>query len=147
MAYDAVGIFECACELIDGNLRLSLNELSRHVGIHRHTLESIIVRQSNCTFEEWRRERRMRKAQALLLDPSLLLKEVAFAVGLTPPRLTTLFRRQVQATPTAYRLASCQVSRVEAVATDGCEAADLDVRAIKRTRRQSKALVTRRRPR
>lgn len=142
MGYDAVGLFRRADELLDGNLRLSLTELSSQLGTHRHTLESIIVRQAGCTFASWRRERRLRRAQELLRDPSLLQKEVASAVGLTPPRLTALFRDYVRLTPTEYRAACSGSQTIAAVAADFRTAAELDAPATKRTTRQAIPLAT-----
>jgi AraC-like DNA-binding protein len=143
---DAVGLFRCACDLIDGDLRLSLTELSALLGTHRHTLESIITRQAGCTFTAWRRDRRLRRSQELLLDLALLQKEVASAVGLTPSRLTALFRDRLACTPTEYRASCCGSQPASSIGSETSVAPDLDARATKRTGRQARPVASTIRP-
>jgi AraC family transcriptional regulator len=52
----------------------------------------------------WLTRARVQRAQALLLDPTLSISEVAQAVGYKgPPQLTRAFRSHLRTTPSEYR--------------------------------------------
>jgi AraC-like DNA-binding protein len=132
MSYDTAGLFAGACELLDHDLSRSLGELAERLGIHRHTLESIIRNQVGCNFLTWRGERRLMRARELFLErPPLLQKEIAAAVGLTPARLTALFRNRLHLTPTQVRQADCHGPSATSLRPTG--GAKLAKRARKRT--------------
>lgn len=85
---------------------LTLDELSEHVRLSTGYLSKLFKRETGSSFRQHLRAVRVRKAEPLLHNPRLSIKEVAIAVGYRP-RCVSDFTRHFKAaygmTPSEYR--------------------------------------------
>lgn len=85
---------------------LTLDELSEQAGMSAGYLSKLFKRETGSRFRQYLRALRLRKAETLLHNPLLSIKEVAIRVGY-PPRCVSEFTRHFKAaygmTPSEYR--------------------------------------------
>lgn len=97
---------ELALAIIESELHrpLLLSEISARVGVSASRLEHLFRRETGKTFKAHLRERRLAKAQGLLTDPTLSIKQIADAVGYTFARnFSRDFRKRFGCPPSRYR--------------------------------------------
>jgi YesN/AraC family two-component response regulator len=96
-----------ALDYIQANLheKITLKEAALRCGISPYTFSHLFQKEHQVSFQEFLLRSRIRKAQELLNDTALPVKEIAYAVGfLDLPYFTRTFRRYMGMTPTDYRL-------------------------------------------
>lgn len=91
-----------------GRPRSSLRDLSRELAICRRTVETIIVRETEKGFREWRQEiLRSNITEVLIRQPSITIKELSFSVGYgSPEAFSRATKNMFGVSPTTLR---CQL--------------------------------------
>jgi AraC-like DNA-binding protein len=85
---------------------LSIKEVAREVGLSEWYLQRLLKVATGLTFRHQLRQMRVNAAQTLLMDKTMSIKEVAFAVGYrTTSILDRNFRAVVGMCPADYRVA------------------------------------------
>ena len=86
---------------------LSLTDLAGKLGISPHNLSQLLNKELGLTFYDFINRARIRRACELLSDTDSTVLEVAFDSGFNnKASFYTAFRQQMDATPSAYRLAA-----------------------------------------
>lgn len=86
---------------------LSLEELAGLVGLSPHHLCRAFKQSTGLPPHRWQIAQRVKKAQALMLDTTLSLADIALAAGFSDQsHLTTIFRKAIGTTPNAWRRAT-----------------------------------------
>ncbi len=84
--------------------QLTLEGLSRRLGVSRFTLSRVFSEQIGCGFPEYVNRLRLRDAEALLSDTDLSITEISYRCGFETPRtFNRAFRSQLGRTPREYR--------------------------------------------
>ena len=82
MAYDLHRLFLQVRQNLELTPSASLAQLSKNLGIERHTVEKAVKSATGLTFREFRNGVLLRRAQELLKDEcNRTIKEVAFMLG------------------------------------------------------------------
>ena len=98
--------FQKAVWYIEGNLfsPVRVSEVADFVGLCRSQLFRIFREVANCSPQEWIQRARLRRAEALMLDVRLSLREIACSSGYTElTQMDAVFKRFYGQTPGAYR--------------------------------------------
>lgn len=83
---------------------LTISGIAAIVGLSRSRLEHLFSEETGLTFTETLREYRLAKALALLIDPTLRIKEIASLCGYsTIEGFDKAFRKRFESTPSGYR--------------------------------------------
>ncbi len=108
MAYDLLQLLTRVQARLQASPAASLAELSRALGVSRHTIERAVRSASGKTFRHWRRKLLFGKAADLLkAGGALSIKEVAFMMGYKSPQAFARFvKRSCGCSPTKLRRAS-----------------------------------------
>lgn len=77
MGYNSYKLFEDIRLLVQDRPRMSLQEISRRLGIERHTIERVVLKYSRMTFRRYRNGCMAEKATRLLRNSNTSIKEVA----------------------------------------------------------------------
>ena len=89
---------------------LSIREITRNTGLSRNYLTTRFRQRFGITPESYLLRRRIEVARHLLLTSNLLVKEVAFQVGIADQQyFNKQFRRSVGLSPTAFRVTNRMV--------------------------------------
>lgn len=84
--------------------RISVSETARRLRVTPNHLSAIFARETGTTFSRHLRDLRLGRAEEMLEDPALRLKEVAAACGFASPfHFSRLFKRRFGAAPSEYR--------------------------------------------
>ena len=84
--------------------KITIDSISRHVGLNRSYFNSIFKNAMNITLQEYLIEFRIRKACELLPNPNLTIGNISRSVGYNDPLLITKIFKQVKgSTPSDYR--------------------------------------------
>jgi AraC-like DNA-binding protein len=84
--------------------QLSLTQVAREVNISPNHLSEKFKQVTGVNFVEYIARRRFEKARVLLLDPSLRVSEIAFAVGFQSlSQFNRVFKKLSGKSPTEYR--------------------------------------------
>jgi AraC-like DNA-binding protein len=113
--YDHARLFARMSAALVENPGASLATLSAALGIHPHTLASVIRRHTGTSFSVWRTRRRVAAACVLLRSrPELSIKEVASATGFSSTSVFDRFlRRTCGRSPSECRQASARSPRIQ----------------------------------
>jgi two-component system response regulator YesN len=83
---------------------ISLDDVSRHLNLSPYYFSKLFKSETGTTFVEYLTNLRMERAQELLKDESLSIKEICAAVGYADPNyFSRTFKKNVGVTPTVYR--------------------------------------------
>lgn len=84
--------------------QLTLDGLSKRLGVSRYTLSRIFSEQIGCGFPEYVNRLRLGEAENLLSNTSLPITEISYRCGFETPRtFNRAFRSQLGVTPREYR--------------------------------------------
>lgn len=101
MAYDLSNIFSRIVHDLEMTPSVSLAQISRNLGVERHTVEKAIKATTGITFREFRANILLKHAEDLLKDRSnRTVKEVAFALGYRSQGSLSRFIRMATGRPT-----------------------------------------------
>ena len=95
-----------AISLMEANLEepMSLDELSRHVGLSRRQLERLFQKHVHCVPTRYYLELRLARARQLLLQTSRPIVDIAFACGfVSAPHFSKCYRDRYGVPPRAER--------------------------------------------
>ncbi|MGI5894157.1 MAG: helix-turn-helix domain-containing protein [Candidatus Merdivicinus sp.] len=95
-----------AVELISTSYRepLTLEDLSRKLGVSRYTLSRVFSEKIGCGFPEYVNRLRLNEAESLLLDSDLSITEISYHCGFETPRnFNRVFLRRRGITPREFR--------------------------------------------
>jgi AraC-like DNA-binding protein len=96
MTYDATMLAREILHLLQSRPRLTLTELSRQLGIDRHTIEKACIEATRKSFREHKRALRYVEVCRLLSQGhTTSVKEVAFLAGFSSPAALSRFVRSV----------------------------------------------------
>jgi len=83
---------------------IKVNDIARHAGLNRRTLEKRFRDQLHCTPLQKLRRLRIDRARELLADPALGIDRIAASTGFgDAPWFATVFKRETGETPSGYR--------------------------------------------
>lgn len=97
---------KAALEMIGENLQeaFTVEQLATRAGLSRSRFEYLFGRETGLSFKSYLRSMRLADVRKLLSDPTLSIKQVAFAVGYHyTPNFTRDFKRHFGKTPSQYR--------------------------------------------
>ena len=88
---------------------LSLDDISRHIGVSYHYLSRLFKKELNTTFGQFKNKIRLDVASKLLKDKSLTVSEISFSCGYEDPAyFSKVFKENFGRSPVDYRnKASC----------------------------------------
>lgn len=82
MAYDLTGLFSGVNKEMRRKPYSQLHDLSRYLGVGRHTIEKSVKAATGKSFREYRSNMLLEHARARLKqNPNLSIKEIAFSIG------------------------------------------------------------------
>jgi AraC-like DNA-binding protein len=95
-----------ACAFIEEHLdaNLTIESVSRRVGISSSAFTVLFKKQTNRTFNQYITEQRMEYAAALLCNSAMRLSEISAAIGITHCQFRRLAQRHWGCTPKEFRL-------------------------------------------
>ena len=114
MSYNHILLFERISKCLDENPRSSIQEISRHLGISRRTIQEVVYREAGKSFSAFREELTMKKIKRIFISqPGLTIKEVSFVVGFYSPRsFGRVVKRASGLSPQELRsLLACELRR------------------------------------
>lgn len=88
---------------------LSLDEVSRQLDLSPYYFSKLFKEETGYNFVEYLTSLRMKKAQELLMQESLSMKEICVSVGYSDPNyFSRIFKKHMGVTPTEYREKECR---------------------------------------
>lgn len=83
---------------------ISLDDVSRYLNLSPYYFSKLFKSETGTTFVEYLTNLRMERAQELLKDETLSIKEICASVGYADPNyFSRTFKKNVGVTPTVYR--------------------------------------------
>lgn len=108
MAYDLDSLARQTKNLIVNERSITLTEVSRRLGVDRHTLEKAVVTVAGMNFRHFRHRLLFDEAVAMLrAEPNLSVKEVAFKFGFSSQRSFGRFIKSISGKPPTELRKSC----------------------------------------
>ena len=84
--------------------QLTLEGLSKRLGVSRFTLSRVFSEQIGCGFPEYVNRLRLNEAETMLANTGLPITEISYRCGFETPRtFNRVFRGQLGVTPREYR--------------------------------------------
>ena len=81
MAYNRRALLKKLDALVSGSPRIRLSEIAGTLGVDRHTIENAMRSNRHMSFRQYRRKELLKKAQELLEQPHLSVKEIGIKLG------------------------------------------------------------------
>jgi AraC-like DNA-binding protein len=106
MSYDHGGLFSRLCIVCDEQPWIKTQaELAQRLGVHRHTVATVVREQAGVSYVVWRQLRRIERGLSMLeQQPHLSIKQIAQALGFgSTSAFDRSFRRVRGLSPTDYR--------------------------------------------
>lgn len=102
---------EAALNFIERNLQnvhLSVQQVADYVKLERTYLYRLFKQQTGTSIVEYINRRRISRAEVMLIDMKVSVKDVALSVGFSDPMyFSRVFKRLNGITPTKFRIAAC----------------------------------------
>lgn len=109
MVYNPSAVLTDATALLRSNPKLTLFDVTRALGLERHTIEKAVRTLTSMTFRQWRLTVQMEQAAQILASSNLTIKETAFSLGYRSPRsFSRAFRARLGVSPVEYRRAAAE---------------------------------------
>jgi YesN/AraC family two-component response regulator len=91
--------------LLSSNLRLTLKEIGRFIGIDRHKIQHAVREHHGCSFRVLKQRIKFARAHELLIEKphKYFVKEVAAEIGVTANALSRFFKTMTGHSPTKLR--------------------------------------------
>jgi two-component system response regulator YesN len=90
--------------MVESGSVCTIHELALELNLSPSHLQHLFKGETGSQLGHWLTERRLRRAARLLLENSMSVKEVAYAVGYKhPPSFVRAFERMFRQTPGSYR--------------------------------------------
>ena len=90
------------------NVHLSVQQVADYVKLDRTYLYRLFKQQMGMSIVEYINRRRVSRAEVMLIDMQISVKDVAFSVGFSDPMyFSRVFKRLNGITPTKFKAATC----------------------------------------